>query len=87
MPQFSSFVCENQVQLSLYICANCLGDSPWRRGHGRVFYFRPGHETFPTYHHPQIQRVIANAVRWVHSGVSIPDHARHREPSEPLSLP
>jgi trehalose utilization protein len=36
----------------------------YTRGRGRIFYFRPGHETFPTYHHPQIQRVIANAVRW-----------------------
>ena len=34
------------------------------RGHGRIFYFRPGHETYPTYHQPQIQQVIANAVRW-----------------------
>ena len=34
------------------------------RGGGRVFYFRPGHETFPTYHDPVIQKVIANAVRW-----------------------
>jgi trehalose utilization protein len=36
----------------------------YTRGRGRIFYFRPGHESFPTYHHPQIQRVIANAVRW-----------------------
>jgi trehalose utilization protein len=36
----------------------------YRRGLGRVFYFRPGHETYPTYHHPLIQRAIANAVRW-----------------------
>lgn len=36
----------------------------WRRGFGRVFYFRPGHETFPTYHQAPVQRVIANAVRW-----------------------
>jgi len=34
------------------------------RGRGRIFYFRPGHETYPTYHDPQIQRVIANGVRW-----------------------
>ncbi len=36
----------------------------YTRGKGRIFYFRPGHETFPTYHHPDVQRVIANAVRW-----------------------
>ena len=36
----------------------------YTRGRGRIFYFRPGHETFPTYHSPQIQRVIANAVFW-----------------------
>jgi trehalose utilization protein len=34
------------------------------RGQGKIFYFRPGHETIPTYHNPQIQRVIANGVRW-----------------------
>jgi trehalose utilization protein len=36
----------------------------YTRGQGKIFYFRPGHETFPTYHHTQVQRVIANAVRW-----------------------
>jgi trehalose utilization protein len=34
------------------------------RGKGKIFYFRPGHETYPTYYHPQILKVIANAVRW-----------------------
>ncbi|KXA91836.1 PalA [candidate division MSBL1 archaeon SCGC-AAA259D18] len=36
----------------------------FRRGRGKIFYFRPGHETNPTYHNPQIQRVISNAVYW-----------------------
>jgi trehalose utilization protein len=36
----------------------------FRRGQGKIFYFRPGHETFPIYHHPQVQRIIANGVRW-----------------------
>lgn len=36
----------------------------YRRGAGHVFYFRPGHETYPTYHHPDIQRVLVNAAHW-----------------------
>jgi len=33
-------------------------------GIGRVFYFRPGHETYPTYFDERVRRVIYNAVRW-----------------------
>lgn len=47
----------------------------WRRGHGKVFYFRPGHETYPTYHDANIQRVILNAVRWARPTVCIKDAA------------
>ena len=36
----------------------------YTRGAGKIFYFRPGHETLPTYHHPEVQHVIANAVHW-----------------------
>ena len=36
----------------------------YHRGAGRIFYFRPGHETYPTYFNPQVRRVIANGVRW-----------------------
>ncbi len=36
----------------------------WHRGQGKVFYFRPGHETFPIYYSEAIQRVILNATRW-----------------------
>ncbi len=36
----------------------------WTRGAGKIFYFRPGHETFPTYHDKNVLRVIENAVRW-----------------------
>lgn len=39
----------------------------YKRGKGRIFYFRPGHETFPTYHHKDIQKVICNAVNWAAS--------------------
>src|SRR3954453_160482 len=36
----------------------------WTRGAGRVFYFSPGDQEYPIYHHPAIQRVLANAVVW-----------------------
>ena len=36
----------------------------YSRGAGKIFYFRPGHESHPTYFNPEIRRVIANAVRW-----------------------
>ena len=36
----------------------------YTRGNGKVFYFRPGHETYPTYYNPQIRKVIDNAVKW-----------------------
>lgn len=36
----------------------------YTRGRGKIFYFRPGHESYPTYRHADVQRVIANAVRW-----------------------
>ena len=36
----------------------------WERGHGRIFYFRPGHETYPIYHDANVQKVLGNAVRW-----------------------
>jgi trehalose utilization protein len=36
----------------------------WERGHGRIFYFRPGHETYPIFYNENVQKVITNAVRW-----------------------
>ncbi|AHD06767.1 ThuA domain-containing protein [Paenibacillus larvae] len=36
----------------------------YHRGNGKIFYFRPGHETFPTYHNKQVLQVIRNGIRW-----------------------
>jgi len=47
----------------------------WRRGKGKVFYFRPGHETFPIYSDPVVRRVIANAVQWAAPTGSPREHA------------
>lgn len=57
----------------------------WERGHGRIFYFRPGHETYPIYHHEQIQHVITNAVRWAKSRVRIADKCPMVEPLEKIT--
>lgn len=39
----------------------------YKRGAGNVFYFRPGHETYPTYHDANVQRVLCNAVKWAYN--------------------
>ncbi|MEZ5552757.1 MAG: ThuA domain-containing protein [Pseudomonadales bacterium] len=49
----------------------------FHRGKGRVFYFSPGHETYPIYHQPQIGRVLCNAVRWAHQAQLAEVETRH----------
>ena len=39
----------------------------YRRGAGNIFYFRPGHETYPTYHDARVGKVLRNAVRWANN--------------------
>lgn len=36
----------------------------FRRGAGKIFYFRPGHETYPTYHDANVQLILRNACHW-----------------------
>jgi trehalose utilization protein len=43
----------------------------WERGHGRIFYFRPGHETYPIYYNEEVIQVITNAVRWAKPRVTL----------------
>ena len=57
----------------------------WERGHGRIFYFRPGHETYPIYHNKQIEQVITNAVGWAKPRVIIADKCPMVEPLEKIS--
>jgi trehalose utilization protein len=47
----------------------------FRRGQGRIFYFRPGDQNYPTYQRAEVRRVIANAVAW-----AAPDAASRKTP-------
>lgn len=59
----------------------------WHRGKGKVFYFRPGHETYPTYHNPQVLKIIENGVRWaVFAGnTEVPVDVLNPAPVQPLA--
>jgi trehalose utilization protein len=63
----------------------------WYRGRGKVFYFQPGHETYPIYHQKEVQHVITNGVRWCAPvkvvGFRDLRQAPHvREPMEPVII-
>jgi len=45
----------------------------FKRGNGKIFYFQPGHEEYPTYHIPQVVQVIKNAVHYVKPVVHLND--------------
>ncbi len=62
----------------------------FHRGHGKIFYFRPGHETHPIYYQKEVRQVIANAVRWAAPTLAYPfaygagRAINVKEPLEPL---
>ena len=39
----------------------------FKRGRGKIFYFRPGHESFPTYHNKDVQKILTNAAKYVYT--------------------
>jgi trehalose utilization protein len=59
----------------------------YNRGKGRIFYFRPGHETYPTYFDANVQKVIANAVRWAAQPPSPKIVFGNAKPREALPVP
>lgn len=56
----------------------------YHRGKGKIFYFKPGHETFPIYHNPEIQKVIANAVHWAAPDKEMPEITYGHVPTPPV---
>ncbi|GHU07892.1 trehalose utilization protein ThuA [Spirochaetia bacterium] len=58
------------------------------RNNGRIFYFQPGHETFPVYHNVHVQRILTNAVKWSHPvgpRIDAKNCPNDKEPLEPLT--
>ncbi|NND91404.1 MAG: trehalose utilization protein ThuA [Granulosicoccus sp.] len=55
----------------------------WQRGAGRIFYFAPGHETYPIYHDRNVQQILRNAVHWAASS-AIAWKGIERAPNRPV---
>lgn len=61
VPEPDEVVFEERWDKGEHFRSGCV----WRVGKGRVFYFRPGHETYPIYRQTEIVQVLENAVRWL----------------------
>ena len=55
------------------------------RGRGKIFYFRPGHETFPIYYHRGVLQVIYNAAKWASPVAGPKPTFGHWKPIEKLA--
>lgn len=56
----------------------------YTRGLGKIFYFRPGHESYPTYYNPEVRKVISNAVRWTAPNGNANPVYGNAKPLEPM---
>lgn len=56
-------VCDLDVN-TVILLLGCMRMKIVAKSQGRIFYFRPGHETYPTYYREDIIRIIANAIKW-----------------------
>lgn len=43
----------------------------WTRGYGRIFYFQPGHETYPSYFNEYVRRILKNAAHWCSANMEL----------------
>ncbi|WP_079527367.1 ThuA domain-containing protein [Halobacillus hunanensis] len=57
----------------------------FKRGRGKIFYFRPGHETYPTYYNKEVQQVIRNGVKWADNGGTPKNVYGNSQPLENIS--
>jgi trehalose utilization protein len=56
----------------------------YKRGNGKIFYFRPGHEEYPTFYREDISQVIKNAVDWAAPSHGPVSTLGHWEPLEDI---
>jgi trehalose utilization protein len=61
VPTPDAVVFEERWDLGEHFRTGCI----WKVGKGQVFYFGPGHETYPIFQQAEPLRVIENAVRWL----------------------
>jgi trehalose utilization protein len=61
VPKPDAVVFEERWDKGEHFRSGCV----WQVGKGRVFYFRPGHETYPVFKQTEPLKVIENAVRWL----------------------
>ena len=54
----------------------------WQRGYGRIFYFKPGHETYPIFYNKDVLKIITNAVRWARPRIMRQHTCPNTEPLE-----
>jgi len=43
----------------------------FKRGLGKIFYFQPGHESYPIYYDENIQKIVTNAVWWAKPNIIV----------------
>ena len=56
---------QETLLISTFSGGECIRSGlTWQRGAGKIFYFRPGHETYRSYYDPNVLLIITNAVRW-----------------------
>ncbi len=66
VPEPDEVVLEERWEAGEHFRSGCV----WRLGAGRVFYFRPGHETYPVYKQELPLKILTNAVNWLGSGLN-----------------
>jgi len=58
----------------------------YNRGKGKIFYFQPGHETYPTYYQLEVLKIITNAVHWSAPNPGAPVSFGNVQPLEKIEV-